>query len=197
MRLCSYVVKSDTGLAPNPFWGYCTLAVCTPNHMGIRAQKGDWFIGITAINRGNRLVFAMQVSEVLPFEHYYNDPRFEQKKPIIDGTWRQRCGDNMYYKDDAGIWKQHPSIYHCTPEQVEQDLKHPYVFIAELFYYFGDRAIEIPPEYRELIWRRQGCKCEHDLDTVRDFLNWLEANFEPGIHGEPYHKQRGRCKPVR
>jgi hypothetical protein len=165
--------------------------------MGIRAQKGDWFIGITAINRGNRLVFAMQVSEVLPFEHYYNDPRFEQKKPIIDGTWRQRCGDNMYYKDDAGIWKQHPSIYHCTPEQVEQDLKHPYVFIAELFYYFGDRAIEIPPEYRELIWRRQGCKCEHDLDTVRDFLNWLEANFEPGIHGEPYHKQRGRCKPVR
>ena len=90
MRLCSYVVKSDTGLAPNPFWGYCTLAVCTPNHMGIRAQRGDWFIGITAIDRGNRLVFAMQVAEVLPFERYYSDPRFDKKKPVVNGAWRQR-----------------------------------------------------------------------------------------------------------
>ena len=32
VRLCSYVVKYDTGFAPNPFWGFCTLAACTPNH---------------------------------------------------------------------------------------------------------------------------------------------------------------------
>ena len=134
MRLCSYVVKYDTGLAPNPFWGYCTLAVCTPNHMGIRAQKGDWFVGVTTIDRGNKLVFAMQVAEVLSFNRYYTDPRFERKRPVVNGTWRQRCGDNMYYKDDTGAWKRHPSVYHCEPEQIKQDLRHPYVFIAGHFY---------------------------------------------------------------
>ena len=25
--LCTYVLTSDTGLAPNPYWGWCTLAV--------------------------------------------------------------------------------------------------------------------------------------------------------------------------
>ena len=82
MRLCSYVVAVDRGLAPNPFWGYCTLAVCTPNHMGIRAQDGDWFIGTTTAARGSKLVYAMQVSEVLPFDCYYNDPRFEEKSQL-------------------------------------------------------------------------------------------------------------------
>ena len=38
-RLCSYVVRHDKGLAPNPFWGYCTLAVCTPNHAGVRLEE--------------------------------------------------------------------------------------------------------------------------------------------------------------
>src|SRR3569833_2727055 len=41
MKLCSYIVREDTGLAPNPFWGTCTLAVCTPNHQGSRIGVGD------------------------------------------------------------------------------------------------------------------------------------------------------------
>jgi Nucleotide modification associated domain 2 len=41
MKVYSYVVRCDTGFAPNPFWGYCTLAACTPNHMGIHIQIED------------------------------------------------------------------------------------------------------------------------------------------------------------
>ena len=33
MKICTYTMTSDTGFAPNPFYGYCTLAACTPNHM--------------------------------------------------------------------------------------------------------------------------------------------------------------------
>lgn len=77
MRLCSYVVKNDKGLAPNPFWGYCTLALCTPNHMGIKAEKGDWLVGNSSVAKGNKLIFAMQVEEILSFDQYYNDPRFK------------------------------------------------------------------------------------------------------------------------
>lgn len=193
MRLCSYVVAVDRGLAPNPFGGYCTLAVCTPNRMGIRAQNGDWFIGTTTATRGSKLVYAMQVSEVLPFDRYYNDSRFEKKKPVVRGIWRQRCGDNMYYRDETGEWKQHRSLYHRDQATIEKDLRHPSVFIAEHFYYFGDKAVEIPPKYKDLIWRRQGCKCRHVPETVEGFLNWLRTNFSPGTHGKPYDNDEAEC----
>jgi hypothetical protein len=184
VRLCSYVVIKDTGLAPNPFWGYCTLSVCTLNHSGVRAQKGDWFIGTQSASKGSKLVYAMQVSEKLCFDDYYRDPRFQAKKPVINATWHQRCGDNMYYKADTGAWCQHPSLFHREEKKVQQDLKHPFVFIAEHFYYFGDKALEVPPAFAGLIWGRQGCKW-YDGDTVVDFLDWLQRDRVPGIHGEP------------
>ena len=194
VKLYSYVVVHDTGFAPNPFWGHCTLAACTPNHMGIRPQKEDWIIGTEPIDSGNKLIYAMQVSDVLPFEKYYNDPKFEKKKPSVNGTGRQCCGDNIYYKDATGAWRQHYSLYHCEPEQIEQDLKHPYVFIAEHFYYFGNRAETIPSKYASLIWQRQGVKCNHDPDVVKGFLDWLQNSFKPGIHGEPYNSYKpNRC----
>ena len=30
-RVHSYVVRYDSGFAPNPFYEYCTLATCKPN----------------------------------------------------------------------------------------------------------------------------------------------------------------------
>ena len=32
MKLYSHIFTADTGLAPNPFHGYCTSALCTPSH---------------------------------------------------------------------------------------------------------------------------------------------------------------------
>lgn len=185
MKLYSYIVKNDVGLAPNPFWGYCTLAVCTPNHMGIKAQKDDWIIGTTSVSRGSKLVYAMQVSETHPFEKYYVDVRFEKKKPVVHGSWCERCGDNMYYKGEQGQWVQHRTIHHRSPEIIKKDLKHPTVFIAEYFYYFGDKAIVMPPEYQELIWKRQGVKSDYDGEVVEKFLGWLKENFSSGILGKP------------
>jgi len=163
--------------------------------MGIKAQKGDWFIGVTPVAKGNRLVYAMRVSEVLSFESYHDDPRFEQKKPNVKGTWRERCGDNMYYRDEAGEWRQHRSLYHRKLKEIEKDLKRPYVFTAEHFYYFGDKAVDIPFQYESLIWRRQGCKCNHDAEIVEGFLNWLGKNFSPGVHGNPTDRdEEGSCE---
>jgi hypothetical protein len=195
MRLCSYVVKNDKGLAPNPFWGYCTLAVCTPNHMGIRAEKGDWFVGFGTVKRGNKLVFAMKVSERLDFDAYYHDPRFKKKKPNVTGSWRQRCGDNFYFKDDKGKWQQQETHFHQAKKDIEKDLKHPYVFISEHFYYFGENALPIPPRHRELIVKRWGCSCKHDPAVVKGFLRWLQNEHEPGIDGEPLDRDVRRCLP--
>lgn len=185
MKLYSYIVKKDLGLAPNPFWGYCTLAVCTPNHMDIKAQKDDWIIGTSPISQGSKLVYAMQISERLSFNEYYTDDRFAKKKPNINGTWRERCGDNMYYKDQQGKWVQHRTIYHHETEIREQDLRHPIVFVAESYYYFGDNAETIPIEYQDLVWKHEGCKKDHAPNVVENFLTWLKTNYTPGIYGNP------------
>lgn len=193
MKLYTYVVTHDTGFAPNPFWGYCTLAACTPNHVGICPCTGDWFIGTEPIGRGNKLVYAMEVCEVLPFDEYFKDPRFQKKKPVINGTWRQRCGDNIYFRDKTGTWQQYPSLYHRARRKIEQDLKHPRVFIAKHFYYFGDNAKPIPSRYDSMIRKRQGVKGNHDPDLVNDFLRWLQTTLGPGVHGEPYESSNRTC----
>lgn len=185
MKLCSYVVKTDAGLAPNPFWGYCTLAVCTPNHMGIKAQPGDWYLGITPKSFGEKIVYAMRVSETLSFEEYDTDVRFEAKKPIMKAPWKQRCGDNLYYRDENGVWQQRPNPYHDTDEFRKKDLRHPTVFISQHFFYFGENAVDIPQNCLDLLWRRQGCKCSHDPRMVESFIAWLESTYATGIHGEP------------
>jgi len=79
MRLCSYTITHDAGFAPNPFGEYCTVAACTPNHQGVRLHRGDWLAGHATADRGQGLIYAMKVTEVLNFDAYYNDPRFEYK----------------------------------------------------------------------------------------------------------------------
>src|SRR5437868_6312610 len=99
MRLCSYVVQQDTGFVPNPFWGFCTCAACTPNHLNRRLEPGDWLIGNSSADAGpeRRLIYAMRISEPpMTFDDYYRDPRFAKKKARA-GSWQEKCGDNIYF----------------------------------------------------------------------------------------------------
>jgi hypothetical protein len=62
-------------------------------------------------NHGNKQIYAMEVHERLHFVEYYTDSKFEKKKPVMTGTWRQRYGDNIYYMQNRK-WKQLPTLYH-------------------------------------------------------------------------------------
>jgi hypothetical protein len=186
MRLCSYVVVHDTGFAPNPFGGYCTLTACTPNHQGLRLSRGDWLMGHATADRGHGLIYAMRISEALDFDTYFNAPRFEHKKPQFNQTPREACGDNIYYRADDGAWMQHPTLFHGTPQNLVQDTRYPRVFISEHFYYFGKNAPPIPEEFGTLVRDRQGCKCSHPEELVNDFVEWLQVSFTRGVHGEPH-----------
>ena len=192
MKLYTYIVKHDKGLAPNPFYGCCTLGLCTPNHMGIKASKKDWIAGFTTSARGSKLIFAMEIAERMHFQDYFHDKRYARKKPILTGTWRQRCGDNIYYieKDD---WCQLPSPYHYTASHRIKDTKHPYMFISRRFYYFGEKAIALPNRLKGLIWTRQGCMSNFEPELVKKFINWLEMQFDPGKHGEPMDRDALEC----
>jgi len=128
----------------------------------------------------------MQISEVISFNSYYLDPRFQDKKPVIKGNWQQRVGDNIYYQDKDGNWKQHPTLHHRQKEIIRKDLKHPFVFIGRKIFYFGENAIELPPKFQTLIWNRQGCKLNHDVKVIEDFTVWIQATYQPGILGNPF-----------
>ena len=54
MRVFSYVVMHDSGFAPNPFHGHCTLACCKPK-IRSQAKAGDIVIGLTT--RSERVVY--------------------------------------------------------------------------------------------------------------------------------------------
>jgi hypothetical protein len=102
MVIYSYVITRDYGFAPNPFFGYCTLATCKPD---IRkgAQIGDWVVGTGSAAKNskfkNRLIYAMLVKEKLPYNDYWNDSRFFYKRPVMNGSKKQLYGDNIYHKD--------------------------------------------------------------------------------------------------
>lgn len=194
MKLYSYIVRYDRGLAPNPFHGYCTLAVCTPNHMGIKPEKGDWIAGFSSKSAGNKLVYAMQVSETMHFKDYYHDARFQDKKPRMDGSWKERCGDNFYEFDHKGNPIQHPNPFHAGDEYCRIDTKHPFVFIAENFYYFGEKAVSIPIDFQELVYRFRGYKHNFQEGKVEGFLTWLKENWKPEIYGNPNHRELDRGK---
>jgi hypothetical protein len=188
-RLCSYVVPQDTGFAPNPVGQFCTLAACTPNHQGVRLRAGDWIVGTEPSSRGNKLVYAMQVSEVLNFDTYFVDGRFEYKKPRPVSDWRIRCGDNIYHRE-GGVWRQEWSPFHNQPWQLQQDTRHPRVFVAEEYFYFGENATPIPSQFSDIIWKRQGCRCSYPTALVDSFVEWLRYTYPPGTHGLPRDREQ-------
>lgn len=93
MKFFSYVVEHDTGEAPNPYFGCCTLCLCKfrksakkPRNIVELANEGDWIIGTGGANpkrsAGNgKLVYAMHVDRKITLGEYYANPAYARKKP--------------------------------------------------------------------------------------------------------------------
>ncbi|WP_457568144.1 Nmad2 family putative nucleotide modification protein [Desulfurobacterium sp.] len=113
-----YRMTYDTGFAPNPLGEYLTLATCTPNHISKNLKIGDWIVGVESKKLAREriaagcnphveqsLIFIAKVNEILDLNSYFNDPRFEYKKPKPHSKdYFKRSGDNVYYIEN-GMWK--------------------------------------------------------------------------------------------
>lgn len=190
MKLLKYVMTADAGLAPNPYWGSCTLALCTPNHMNARLDVGDWIVGHTSKDRGRKLVHAMRVTAHPEMSSYFE--KYPEKRPNPNGTLEQQCGDNMYYRK-GNKWFRLPSQFHNSVGNFYQDIDKP-VFIAkgpENFVYFGDKAEPIPKSLPFLIKERQGIAYVRDLAQIKRFEEWF-AQQQKGKVGEPRDTLRWR-----
>lgn len=195
----SYVVRYDSGFAPNPFYGYCTLATCKPD---IRryAQVGDWIVGsgsnARGIRRGANLVYAMCVTEALTFDRYSRDTRFEPKKPFRRGSRKQSCGDNIYFRDTPeSEWRQRDS-FHSTenglPESqhIARDTGVNRVLISDDYVYFGGTGPEIPDNLQDdrgRSLRKRGIGRSHftDPQLVQGLITWIRSLGVRGYQGPP------------
>ena len=193
--LYTYVMKHDTGLAPNPFWGACTLAVCTPNHQGSRAKPGDWIAGVSDKGHGYRIIYVMEVDERIRMDDYFLDGRFAAKKPIIDGTAQEQCGDNFYSKDERGLWIQHPNRYHSGSDFLAKDTRHPWVFVATRFWYLGRAAVDMPKEFLPMFGGK-GTRVNHPPQLVTVFKAWVEKALQEGLNALPRDFEGNGCCPT-
>lgn len=191
MKYISYVISRDYGFAPNPFHGKCTLATCKAD---IReyANIGDWIFGTgsKSLKCQHRLIYAMQVSDKITYSEYWDDPKYNNKKPIMNGSLIQMYGDNIYYRKSDNSWFQansHHSYENGTInyDNLNRDTKSEYVLISNNFYYFGRKHIEIPKEYiPHICVPRQGRKYIKNQDGIRALFNILDQ-YPKGCHADP------------
>lgn len=145
-----YVVDRDFGFAPNPFHGVCTLATCKPKIRKV-AKVGDWIMGVGGrrLSATGKCVFLLRVSEILTFNDYWADTRFEKKKPLRNGSLVMMVGDNIYHKEGADdLWVQEDSHHSnpdgsCNSENLTRDTGSTNVLVSEHFYYFGKSALPV------------------------------------------------------
>ena len=187
-RLYSYILKHDTGFAPNPFYGFCTLATCKPM-IRKTANVGDWIIGTgsKSRNRNGYIVYAMRVTETMSFNDYWSDPRFRAKKPGQEGCWKSACGDNIYWWDPlTNGWSQVEDSYHCDYD-ICRDTNTDRVLVSDDFIYWGGDGPPLPPEFGgvSVLCTTQGHKCKFLEETIREFVKWVQQFEERELCGCP------------
>jgi hypothetical protein len=204
MRLFSYKLTHDTGFAPNPFWGVLTLATCKPGIRGAK-RKEDWIAGFTSRtltrNRDKvgeeRLIFLMQITDVIDQYEYFNhpDPVFQAKIPDCARCPRTEfvyhAGDNIYrpltnHPQTPGDFEQVKNPNHNEADKMK-DLSGRWVLVSSKFYYFGGNPREAPPEVRPIIpggQARYGF-LTHDV-LARAFVEWVQRSFCAGVADAPH-----------
>jgi len=172
--LFSYTIPVDDGAAPNPFDGLCTLVICKPAIRRV-ANEGDWIAGLGSKNApsgdlSGRLVYAMQVDEVLTMEQY--DQQAPKRWPfrIPDLTSKdlsRRLGDCIY-DFSSGNPKQRPGVHNL--ENQKTDLGGRHALISRQFYYFGSKAIPIPRHLGGIAHQTQGHRSEANPPFLSPFV---------------------------
>jgi Nucleotide modification associated domain 2 len=170
MKLSAYIVRHDSGFAPNPFGPVCTLACCKPS-IRRAAKKDDIIVGTGAAQLGlaGRLIYAMRVNRVIPYDKYwieYPSKRAPSRSPV------KKRGDNIWHRDKDGKWRCARGAFH-DEENRSRDLRGRNVLISSEFYYFGRDAIAVPEEFQSLLATARGHRNSGDQELIKPFWSWL------------------------
>jgi hypothetical protein len=196
MRVFSYKLVRDFGFAPNPFGDLCTLATCKPQ-IRSAARVGDIVIGCgsPALNRANRIIFAMRVDEKMSFDAYWSDPRFASRKPNFRASHSHAYGDNIYHHQGAE-WVQvdsHHSYEDGVPnfDNLSRDTGADAVLMGRDFVYWGDQAVPIPVhlqdgQYSDALYPpARSHRSDFPPEFVAAVERWFVSIAPRGLQGLP------------
>ncbi|MEE7492239.1 hypothetical protein [Methylobacterium oryzae] len=202
MTVWCYTVAQDHGFAPNPFYGVLTLATCKPS-IRKNAQVGDWVLGMGASGyryRG-RAVFFMRVTEITSYDAYWRDPRFALKKPVVNGSFMQRFGDNIYHRDSPSRpWIQADSRHSKIGGVVNEEfLKNDTgmsdrVLLSEEFTYWGEQAPTLPASLEAFTTVLRNHVRDFSAAEVAALMRWFRRRNETGWVGDPFEWRPERLR---
>ena len=198
-NLLSYIVRYDSGFAPNPFYGHCTLATCKPR-IRQHACINDWVVGTGSnakgVRRSGHLIYAMRVTDILSTDDYWHDPRFEKKKPYLFHNWVAASGDNIYEPIAHGRWRQ-LSSYHshedgsCRADHLERDTSVERILVSDDFVYYGAEGPHLPSRFCdggafEMICSHRNYRRVIDEAVISAFEHWIRSLGVTGFEGKPW-----------
>jgi hypothetical protein len=185
MKLYTYCLRYDSGAAPNPYWGICTLAICKP---AIRrtAEIGDWIVGLGSAHSpigdiSDHVVYAMKVTGKLTLKEYDQFCKTFVIKKIPDWRsrdYRLRMGDCIYNYVTGENPKMRRGVHNELNK--ERDLSGQYALLSKQFFYFGSKPVRLPEHLQPIIHTTQGYKSEANEPFIDPFVTWMEAlDFRP------------------
>jgi Nucleotide modification associated domain 2 len=192
-RVHTYIIDHDVGFAPNPFHRVCTLAACKPK-IRLAARLGDYIVGTGSrpSGREGHLIYWMRVDEILTFDEYWLDRRFQLKRPIMRGSRMLRYGDNIYHRENGSSAFTQEDSFHSEPNGIlslgnlERDTgTTEKVLLGREFAYWGGQGPKIPDEFSEFVHKTQGHKNRFAPKRVAAFVYWLLEMPDRGLVSDP------------
>lgn len=195
-NIFSYTIDHDRGLAPNPFHGICSLAVCKPEIRNA-ARRDDYVVGTSSYNKrkkgiGGRAIFVMRVTDRICFDEYYREAQYARKRANMAGSRKYRCGDAIYHHDPVtGGWVQDDSLHRQKNGQVSlanlrvDTGRTDRLLLSTDFVYWGANAPFLPPHLNMFGAYGVRTKRYFSEKEVNDFIAWAKPQLGQGLVGLP------------
>lgn len=193
----TYRLDHDLGFAPNPYFGWCTLACCMPQ-MRRSAKVGDIIIGLAGSGRQGlgrihpQLIYWMRVDEALTFDEYWVDPRFVNKRPEIPGPKMRMVGDRTYRHEAGHAGWQFDRSMHYMPQSkqangghVAKDTKVDRLLIGKDFTYWGGSGPQLPAYLLGQFPNPRGQKCPGESPLLTELHEFVSVHAPKGVAGKP------------
>ena len=175
MKVHTYVIATDAGSAPNYDPPFVTLAVCKPR-IRRKANIGELVLAFSgkAVNEfePHAVVWAGIVAEKMSFAEYWQDKRFDAKKP-----YGSRHPDNFYRPDGKQlVWVSNTTH---GPEATTRDTGGLYVLIFNPSWRFGAHGPLLPEEFglRMTVGRRGEPLIDMSEPQWRRLKSWLDKQL--------------------
>ena len=120
----------------------------------------------------------MRVTDAISFDEYWNDDRFQNKKPELGKSAKHFFGDNIYYDVIEGKSAIQVNSHHSLANgatnhlNLNRDIGSNRVLLSDDYIYFGKDARKPPKDLQ----------CFNGVDFPTDVRNYQNCYQEPHIH---------------